>query len=60
MDGLVDLINALEGYQADQKLAALCDGEFLSCFDVTQVQVECLYAAISKTNNVRGEDNANN
>lgn len=43
------LTAALEGFSKEEKLAALCDGAFLSSFEVSEEEVTDLY------NSIKGE-----
>jgi hypothetical protein len=43
-----ELKAALEGRTKKEKLDALCDGNFLSVYDVTEEEVEDLYNTINE------------
>jgi hypothetical protein len=46
MKDLTKLIDDLSSFSVQQQLDALCDGEFLGQYDVTQEQVEDLYTSL--------------
>jgi len=50
MKTLQDLKNQLDAFTPDEQIAALCDGEFLAAFNVTEAEVEDLYFNILEGN----------
>jgi len=50
MKTLQDLKNELSAFNPDEQVAALCDGEFLSAFNVTETEIEDLYLDLLEGN----------
>jgi len=50
MKTLQDLKNELSAFTPDEQIAALCDGEFLAAFTVSESEIEDLYFNILEGN----------